>query len=218
MQRLCPTNEQRLNTCDENNIIRPATANDLSGIITIHQKAFGDFFLTRLGGQFLHAYYSLVLDYGSGILLIYKGRNELQGFASGFVNPAEFYRLMWSRKLTLALPVVSALLRYPSLSRRVVFGIRRVHGGGLDYPPRSCELSSIAVAPNGTGNGLGKALVRAFLAKARSLGAGCVHLTTDADGNDSINLFYRSVGFNHTRRFLQGGGRWMNEYVISNWI
>jgi len=57
-------------------------------------------------------------------------------------------------------------------------------------------------------------LVGAFLAQARRMDAECVYLTTDADGNDAVNAFYRDVGFKPTRRFLQRKGRWMNEYVI----
>ena len=45
--------------------------------------------------------------------------------------------------------------------------------------------------------------------------AHCVYLTTDADGNDAVNAFYRNAGFQCTRRFMQPGGRWMNEYVIN---
>ena len=44
--------------------------------------------------------------------------------------------------------------------------------------------------------------------------AQCVYLTTDADGNESANALYRQVGFQHTDRFLQRKGRWMNEYVM----
>jgi ribosomal protein S18 acetylase RimI-like enzyme len=62
---------------------------------------------------------------------------------------------------------------------------------------------------------LGKALMRAFLAQARSMEAQCVYLTTDAEGNDAANAFYRDVGFQQKRRFLQRKGRWMNEYVIN---
>jgi len=42
-----------------------------------------------------------------------------------------------------------------------------------------------------------------------------VYLTTDADGNEPVNAFYRQAGFQNTRRFLQRRGRWMNEYVIT---
>ena len=71
------------------------------------------------------------------------------------------------------------------------------------------------MVPEAGGNGLGKALMGAFLAQARSMDAHCVYLTTDADGNDAANKFYRDAGFQHTRRFLQRKGRWMNEYVIN---
>ena len=73
---------------------------------------------------------------------------------------------------------------------------------------------SIAVAPEAGGSGLGKALLRAFLEQAWLTDAQCVILTTDADGNEAANALYQKVGFQHTRRFLQRQGRWMNEYVI----
>jgi ribosomal protein S18 acetylase RimI-like enzyme len=122
---------------------------------------------------------------------------------------------MWHTKLTFALPVVSALARHPSLITKVLYGVKRIHTPMSEWPPRSCELSSIAVAPEASGNGAGKRLIRAFLARAQSMDARCVYLTTDADGNDAVNAFYRNVGFQHTRRFMQREGRWMNEYVIN---
>jgi ribosomal protein S18 acetylase RimI-like enzyme len=194
--------------------VRNATRDDLPGIVAIHQEAFSNFFLTQLGSDFLRTYYSLVLTYHSGITLVSEEQNVLKGFACGFVDPVHFYRLMWQTKLAFALPVVSALMRNPALITKVLNGVQRIHTPASEWPPRSCELSSIAVAPEATGNGSGKVLIQAFLAQARSLDAHCVYLTTDADGNDSANAFYRSAGFQCTRRFMQRGGRWMNEYVI----
>jgi ribosomal protein S18 acetylase RimI-like enzyme len=194
--------------------VRNATVYDLGGIVSIHQKAFSNFFLTQLGSAFLREYYSLVLTYHSGITLVCEGQNALKGFACGFVDPVEFYRLMWREKLTFALPVVSALVRRPSLISKVLNGVQRIHTPASEWPLRSCELSSIAVAPEATGNGAGTVLIRAFLARAQSMDARCVYLTTDADGNDAVNAFYRNAGFQRTRLFMQHGGRWMNEYVI----
>jgi len=196
-------------------LIRAATAEDLSGIVTIHQQSFADFFLTRLGASFLRQYYSLVLNYRSGIVLVGESPGALRGFASGFLEPGEFYRLMWRARLTFALPVIAALFRHPSLVTRVLHGVRRIHNTASPWPEGSCELASIAVSPSSGGNGLGKALIQAFLAQARSRNARCIFLTTDADGNDAVNAFYRNVGFRHTRRFRQGEGRWMNEYVMN---
>jgi ribosomal protein S18 acetylase RimI-like enzyme len=198
-------------------MVRKATANDLIGIVMVHQKAFGDFFLTRLGSEFLRQYYSLVLNYHSGIMLVSEGRQSaLEGFACGFMDPPGFYRLMWDTRRNFVLPVVSALVRHPSLITNVLYGVQKLHASTGEWPERSCELTSIAVAPDLTGNGYGKGLIQAFLAQAQSMDARCVYLTTDADGNDAANAFYRNVGFQHTRRFLQHEGRWMNEYVINS--
>ena len=74
-----------------------------------------------------------------------------------------FYRLMWRAKLAFALPVASALARHPALITKVLYGVQRIHMPASEWPPRSCELSSIAVAPEAAGTGSGKALIRAFL-------------------------------------------------------
>lgn len=196
--------------------VRNATWDDLPGIVSIHQKAFSNFFLTQLGSGFLRKYYTLVLTYHSGITLVSERQNSLKGFVCGFVDPVDFYRLMWRTKLDFALPVFSALARQPSLITKVLYGVQRIHTPASEWPARSCELSSIAVAPEAAGNGSGKGLIRAFLARAQSMNARCVYLTTDADGNDAANAFYRDAGFQCMRRFMQRGGRWMNEYVINS--
>jgi ribosomal protein S18 acetylase RimI-like enzyme len=213
MMRTYPTDEHPSRS-DGRHIVRAARIDDLPGIVDIHQKAFSHFFLTQMGGEFLRNYYALVLDYRAGIVLVGEGPDFLEGFACGFIDPAEFYQLMWRSRRNFALPVLSALVRHPSLATKVLSGVHRIHAPEKEWPARSCELSSIAVSPETSGNGLGKVLMRAFLAQARRMDAECVYLTTDADGNDAVNAFYRDVGFKPTRRFLQRKGRWMNEYVI----
>ena len=195
-------------------IVRCATEADLPEIVEIHRKAFSHFFLTRLGRGFLSRYYQFVLKYETGIVLVCEGARELDGFVCGFVDPADFYRAMWRGKRAFVLPAVSALLRRPTLAAGVLNGVHRIHESASRAPARSCELSSIAVAPAASGSHLGSALIRAFLAQAWSMDAECIYLTTDADGNDWANAFYLRSGFEHTRRFLQRKGRWMNEYMI----
>jgi glycosyltransferase involved in cell wall biosynthesis/ribosomal protein S18 acetylase RimI-like enzyme len=195
-------------------VVRSATDADLAGIVSIHQKAFSQFFLTRMGATFLRLYYQLVLKYSAGIVLVSERHGTLNGFVCGFANPAEFYRLMWSHRGTFALPAFAALLRHPSLAANVIHGVRRIQTSAVKGPPRSCELSSIAVTPEASGNGLGKTLLQAFLDHSWSRHAQCVYLTTDAEANDAANKLYREIGFQHSRRFLQRRGRWMNEYVF----
>ena len=201
----------------QTSLVRRATLEDLRGIVAIHQKAFKDFFLTRMGREFLHRYYALVLNYRAGIILVSERCGMLEGFACGFVEPSEFYRLMWRNKRVFALPALSSLFRHPSLFAGVLYGVQRIQTSAFtsELSARCCELSSIAVAPEASGNGLGKALLQGFLEHSRSMDAQYVYLTTDADENESANALYRQVGFQHTQRFLQRQGRWMNEYVIN---
>jgi ribosomal protein S18 acetylase RimI-like enzyme len=204
------------NEGEPTSLVRRAAPEDLSAIVAIHQKAFSNFFLTRMGRDFLRRYYNLVLNYRAGIVLVSERCGVLEGFACGFVDPPEFYRLMWRNKRVFALPALAALIRHPSLFAGVLDGVQRIQisASTAKGPDRCCELSSIAVARAASGNGLGKALVQAFVEQSRSMDAQYVYLTTDADGNESANALYRQVGFQQTQRFLQRQGRWMNEYVI----
>ena len=119
MTRTYATNEHPSKVGVQRGVIRTATTDDLPGIVDIHQKAFSHFFLTQLGGEFLRNYYGLVLDYRAGIMLVSEGPGVLEGFACGFVDPAEFYQSMWRSRWTFALPVLSALVRRPSLAAKV---------------------------------------------------------------------------------------------------
>jgi glycosyltransferase involved in cell wall biosynthesis/ribosomal protein S18 acetylase RimI-like enzyme len=195
-------------------IIRGAAARDLEDIVTIHQKAFNHFFLTRMGAAFLRRYYELVLHYHAGIVLVSERHGVLEGFVCGFADPAGFYRTMWRNRFAFALPAIAALLRHPSLGAHMVNAVRRIQTTASQGPPLSCELSSIAVAPEATGKGLGRTLLRAFLDHSWAREAQSVYLTTDAHGNDAANQLYRELGFQQSRTFLQQKGRWMNEYVF----
>jgi ribosomal protein S18 acetylase RimI-like enzyme len=194
--------------------IRKAAMRDLAGIVGVHKRAFSEFFLTRLGSEFLQRYYGLVLDYRSGIVLVSEASGAIQGFVCGFVDPAAFYRFMWLSKRTFVFPVVSALIRRPSLAAGVLRGVQHIQTSASLKPAESCELSSIAVAPEASSAGLGNALIEAFLEQAWRLDAKCVYLTTDAEGNTAANALYHKAGFQHAERFLQRKGRWMNSYLI----
>jgi glycosyltransferase involved in cell wall biosynthesis/ribosomal protein S18 acetylase RimI-like enzyme len=195
-------------------IVRSAGTSDLAAIVAIHQKAFPQFFLTRMGSPFLRRYYELVLNYHSGIVLVSERNGSVNGFVCGFADPTEFYRLMWQNRFAFAFPAFAALVRHPSLAARVVNAVERVQTSSTRAPRLSCELSSIAVMPEAAGKGLGRTLLQAFLEQSWGKSAECVYLTTDADGNEAANALYREIGFQLSRRFLQKKGRWMNEYVV----
>jgi N-acetylglutamate synthase-like GNAT family acetyltransferase len=109
---------------------------------------------------------------------------------------------------------VEALAQYPSLITKVFQGVKRIQSSASLGQARACELSSIAVLPEASANGLGKTLMRAFVAQSWSMEAECIYLTTDAEENGRANMLYRESGFQLARTFLQRKTRWMNEYVI----
>jgi ribosomal protein S18 acetylase RimI-like enzyme len=199
-------------------VIRRAAVEDLPGIVSVHKRAFSQFFLTRLGAEFLRRYYALVLEYHAGIVFVCEGQGAIQGFVCGFMDPPAFYRFMWNNKRAFVVPLLSALIRRPSLAAGVFHGVQRIQtsasGSSFLSPEGSCELSSIAVAPEAESGGLGSALIKAFLEQAWRLDAQCIYLSTDADGNIAANALYRKAGFRHDKRFLQRRGRWMNSYLI----
>ena len=122
--------------------------------------------------------------------------------------------LMSHKKWFFALPILSAVVRHPSLIAQIFRSVRRVEKASSHRVAPSCELSSIAVLPQLGGRGLGKALVNAFLKQAWSLGAQHIHLDTEEGENEPANAFYRKAGFCFSRRFQKYEGRWMTYSFI----
>src|SRR5215472_15931359 len=88
--------------------IRAAQASDLEEIVSVHQKAFRESFLTRLGPGFLRRYYSTVLKYRGGICIVKEGAGQLDGFVCGFTDPARFYVTMSRQRWVIAPLVLGA--------------------------------------------------------------------------------------------------------------
>jgi ribosomal protein S18 acetylase RimI-like enzyme len=74
---------------------------------------------------------------------------------------------------------------------------------------------SIAVNPDEQSRGVGKELVKGFLEEAKKRGLHQVDLTTDAIGNEAVNHFYQSLGFELERTYTTPDGRVMNEYLFN---
>jgi SAM-dependent methyltransferase/ribosomal protein S18 acetylase RimI-like enzyme len=199
--------------------LRDARPDDLDAIVQVHLAAFHPgFTLSALGPGFLRKYYDLVLRFDQGILLAAEKEGKLAGFAAGFLNPKRFYDTMNANKWRFALPIVRALIHRPRLVWRVLPLLRRVlHPTQRSLPSESvaCELASIAVRPDVSGPGGGKALVCAFLRASRESKAAELYLTTDALDNARTNMFYRRLGFRFARCYSAPGHRLMNEYVLA---
>jgi len=187
---------------------------NISRVVEVHLTSFPRFFLSFLGPRFLALYYSCVCAAPEGIALVFLNPGgEPEGFVAGTTNPRGFYsRLLkrdWPR---FVLASLGPMLRKPSVVGRIV--------RALSHPSRNpvgeevAGLFSLGVLPELQGTGAGKKLVDSFLSEARKRGCRRVFLTTDRDGNESVNEFYRKLGFRIERQFETPEGRAMNEYWI----
>ncbi len=179
-------------------LIQPATVADLAQIVSVHRAAFPRHFMTQLGGAFLKRYYRLTLEYPSGVLLCAASPPEgIVGFVAGFLDPPGFYAALRKNRWRLAAAMLGAVLRHPGLLRRALHNRQRV-AKSAETPSDQravAELASVGVDPRHQGEGAGRRLVEAFVARAAELGARRVILRTDSDDNDRVHRFYARLGF-----------------------
>ena len=194
--------------------VRRAAAEDLEEVVRLHRDAFPDFLMVRIGPPLLRAYHRLVLRYPGGFTFLASVNGTPAGFVAAFMDPPAFYAELKRRRLRFALASLPGLLRRPALIRRLRASARRaeVEASSRDGS-RRCELASIGVLPVARGHGVGKMLMYHVRDEATRRGAQEIVLTTDAEGNDEINAWYRSLGLVQTGISETGAGRVLNEYT-----
>lgn len=195
-------------------MIRRMESADVARVVAIHRESFPGFFLSFLGPRFLSLYYAGICGVPEGIAFVSLGNSGLpEGFVAGSSNPQGFYsRLLKSDWLKFAAASLGALVRKPMIISRLMRAL--FHPSKNPVGGDVAGLFSIGVLPSMQGSGAGKELVHAFLNEAAHRGCARVFLTTDRDGNDSVNGFYKKLGFRIERQFVTPEGRRMNEYWI----
>ena len=193
-------------------MLRPLVASDVERVVDVHLRSFRGFFLTSLGRRFLTLYYAGVVRSPDHIGFAFlDDESRLQGFVAGSSNPRGFYsRLLKRDGIRFAFAALGAIVRSPAMVLRVARAVR--HPARNPAGDEVAGLFSIGVNPGIQGSGAGRRLVEAFVTEAAARGCRRVCLTTDRDGNDAVNEFYRGLGFAVGRRFTTPEGRRMNEY------
>lgn len=196
-------------------MVRPLNVKDLAAVVRIHQNAFPGFFLTFLGPRFLKEFYTAFLEEINSIALVYQEpkSGRILGFVVGTILPSGFFkRLLKRRWWAFCLASLSAVFRKPTSVPRI---FRALFYRGT--PPSGkvrALLSSIAVDPDSGGRGLGKALVESWVEEVRKRGMPGCYLTTDAEGNDTVNHFYERCGWKVESTYVTPEGRKMNRYIL----
>lgn len=174
-------------------LVRPMTWADLPAVARVHQDAFSGFFLDQMGPAFLKQYYASILDYGQGVALVLEREpGHIAGFAAGFLDPQAFYAHFRQRRLRFIPSMLLAVIRRPSLVKRILANSRRVSSPALTSETTG-ELASIGVS--GRGGGVGSVLLEAFCDQMFEVGADRVTLSTDAEDNRLTRAFYERRGF-----------------------
>ena len=182
---------------------------DVAAVSAVHLAAFPTFFLTWLGPRFLRALYRTIVDDEHGIAFVATRGDQIVGFVAGTADKG-FYRRARRRWLHFAAAAVGALVRRPSMARRLIRALWSPPG----ITSNAALLMSLAVDPCIAGTGVGTRLTETFVQRARERGAPAVALTTDGVGNDVVHEFYRRRGFTLAAGYVTAEGRAMNEYIL----
>lgn len=183
--------------------VRPGRAADAPAAARLHGTRIADGFLAFLGPAFLTRLYRRIARTPGSFLLVADAGGTVVGFIAGSTDIGGLYRTFLVRD-----GVAAGLSAAPLLVR----GWRRVletlrHGGGGTGTGRGDELLAVAVAPDHEGQGVGTALVAAFLDRVAAGGGTEAYVVVGATNAGAIALYGRS-GFVADREFeLHAGTR-----------
>jgi len=195
--------------------VRKMQLSDVNQVVKVHLCSFQGFFLSFLGPKFLSLLYAYIISSpdGAGFVIVDKG-DKIIGFVCGSTEPSGFYRRFFKKQWWhIVLAILWPVLRNPCIVPRLMW--RALHPPQASTNLGAATLFSIAISPESQNKGIGKRLAQEFLHEMRRRGMRQVNLTTDKDSNESVNAFYKRLGFRLSRSFVTPEGRWMNEYSIN---
>lgn len=195
--------------------IVPLKREHIDAVVDIHMQAFPDFFLSFLGRRFLRELYKAFAGDQLCVALeaVEHSGGKTLGFAVGTLKPSSFFgKLAKRRWWAFGISSLAAVAKNPRIATRI-FGALAYRGGEPKNGDRAL-LSSIAVIPERQKTGLGSILLREWVETVRNKGCVGCYLTTDAVGNDSVNVFYANNGWRIESEYTTPEGRKMFRYHL----
>lgn len=175
--------------------IRTATTADVEEIVSIHQKAFPDFFLTSLGTDFLKLYYKSVHTHPRGILLVCENESGVIGFCAGTMLSAGFNSsLIKANLLSYIVEGLRVLFMEPVALWHLYKNMSK-EDSSIGDKGGYAELLSIGVNPNTQRTGAGRGMLMALEEEVQKRGGAELSLTTDYYENEKAIGFYHSLGY-----------------------
>jgi ribosomal protein S18 acetylase RimI-like enzyme len=193
-------------------IIRNICDADIDAIVKLHQRAFPEFFLTRLGGRFLKILYRAFLNDRKCIFILAEVDGSICGFAVGSLPGAKSYRrIAFENAIPIFFSSFGRIVKSRmAILERICFVLFAKSVSRIQFKSIA-SLRSIAVDPMQHGTGIAVKMLLEFEKVALAQGASSVLLTTDADQNERVIRFYNKCGYKVCRRFKSGASRTMLE-------
>lgn len=175
--------------------VKKASVDNLYSIVTIHQQAFPNFFLTTLGESFLHFYYSCMCRYEGAVTLCAMDDGEVVGFSTTALKSAGFNTKLIKENLCgFVWESIKLLFIKPMALIRLVKNMSKTSSKVVDKGEYA-ELFSIGVCPSWQGKGVGCMLLAETERIVSQNGETTMSLTTDKNNNTSTICFYKRNGY-----------------------
>lgn len=157
--------------------------------------------LTDLGLPFVERYYQIACADSSviGVCAVDEDVNPL-GWAVGSPKPNQVNRRMREAWGWFLIQMMRVLFTNPKLIPQLIASART---SSIEMKEGAVELTYIGVDESARKQGLGRALLDAFIESAREKKFASVELSVEAENTDAIAL-YTKEGFKISRSFTEG--------------
>lgn len=193
--------------------IKKVGADEILGVVKVHNNAFLGFFLASLGDSFLKLYYKSLRNSKGGLLLGAYKDNELVGFIAGTdISAGHNKRLVLNNFFSFCCMAVNLLFKHPKALPRLMLNLEKRPAGVVDKGLYS-ELTSMGVLKTLQGLGIGQKLIKAAEQELILRGKKTVSFTTDFHNNDKAQGLYDSCGYKQMYVFTSYPNRKMIRYI-----
>lgn len=193
--------------------IKKAVDADIIDIVAIHNNAFPDFFLTRLGDSFLRLYYKSMSKCEGAVTLCAVEDGKVVGFSTTAIKSAGFNtRLIKDNMAGFIWEATKLLFTKPMSLIHLAKNMSKTNSEVQDNGEYA-ELFSIGVSPDCQGKGVGSKLLEETEKILASKGSSRNSLTTDKYDNDATIAFYQRNGYEAMYEFTAYPNREMIRYI-----
>ena len=193
--------------------IKNAIVVDVKGIVAIHNNAFPDFFLTKLGDSFLRLYYKSMCKCDGAVTLCAVEDGKVVGFSTTAIKSAGFNtRLIKDNLSGFMWEAIKLLFTKPMSLTHLAKNMSKTNSDVEDKGDYA-ELFSIGVSPSCQGKGVGSKLLVETEKILVSKGVSKNSLTTDKYDNDATIAFYQRNGYDVMYEFTAYPNREMIRYI-----